>query len=84
MIVTCATCPVRGLRCDDCVVTALATISVGPPGERPLDAKERRAVGLFVSAGLLDSGYAATLAPDRDLTAAADPTATDPEAEIYH
>jgi Cu+-exporting ATPase len=27
------------------------------------------------------SGYAATLAPDRDLTTAADPTAADPEAE---
>ena len=66
MIVTCDTCPVRGLRCDDCVVTALATISVGPPGERPLDAKERRAVGLFVSAGLLDSGYAATLTASVD------------------
>ena len=26
------------------------------------------------------SGYAATLAPDRDLTTAADPTAADPEA----
>jgi hypothetical protein len=61
MIVTCATCPVRGLRCDDCVVTALATISVGPPGSRPLDPAERRAVGLFVAAGLVDGGYAASL-----------------------
>jgi hypothetical protein len=61
MIVTCATCPVRGLRCDDCVVTALATIGVGPPGVHPLDPAERRAVGLFVAAGLVDGGYAASL-----------------------
>ena len=45
MIVECATCPVRGLRCDDCVVTVLATISLAPPGGHPLDAAERRAVG---------------------------------------
>jgi len=61
MIVECATCPVRGLRCDDCVVTALATISLAPPGGHPLDLAERRAVGLFVAAGLVDEGYAASL-----------------------
>lgn len=61
MIVTCATCPVRGLRCDDCVVTAVATIGLGPPGGQPLDAAERRAVALFRAAGLVDEGYAATL-----------------------
>jgi hypothetical protein len=61
MIVTCATCPVRGLRCDDCVVTVVSTLAVGPPGGMPLDAAERRAVGLFVSAGLVDSWYAASL-----------------------
>ena len=61
MIVTCDTCPVRGLRCDDCVVTVLATLAVGPPGGRPRDMAERRAVGLFVAAGLVDGGYAASL-----------------------
>lgn len=49
MIVDCMTCPVRGQRCDDCVVTVLLA-----PGsaELPLDAAERRAVSVFVSAGL--------------------------------
>ncbi len=54
MIVTCDTCPVRGLRCDDCVVTVLATLAVGPPGGRPLDMAERHVFGLFVAACLFD------------------------------
>lgn len=68
MIVECATCPVRGLRCDDCVVTVLATISLAPPGGHPLDAAERRAVGLFVAAGLVEPGYAASLTAHRTPT----------------
>mgnify|MGYP000904890584 CR=1 FL=1 len=61
MIVTCDTCPAQGQRCDDCVVTVLATIAVGHPNGRRLDAAERRAVGFFVAAGLVDGRYAATL-----------------------
>lgn len=65
MIVSCATCPVRGQRCEDCVVTVLARIPVGPAPEHGagthLDAAERRAVSLFVAAGLVDARYAATL-----------------------
>ena len=50
MIVDCMTCPVRGRRCDDCVVTML-----GAPGsaEFPLDGAESRAVSMFVGANYL-------------------------------
>jgi len=51
MIVDCMACPVRGERCDGCVVTVLLE-----PGsaELPLDASERRAVSILVGAGLAD------------------------------
>ena len=50
MIVDCTTCPVRGRRCDDCVVTMFVA-----PGsvQLPLDAAESRAVSIFVDAGLV-------------------------------
>ena len=52
MIVDCMTCPVRGQRCEDCVVTALLE-----PGsvDVPLDAVESRVVALFVGAGLVSA-----------------------------
>jgi hypothetical protein len=50
MQIDCETCPVKGLQCDECVVTALLTIS---PGEVPLDAVELRAVSVFAGAGLI-------------------------------
>ena len=55
MVMDCDTCPVRGLRCDDCVVTALGHLPVrssSADGELPLDAAEQRAVDRFVAAGL--------------------------------
>jgi hypothetical protein len=64
MFVECATCPVRGLRCDGCVVTAMARLPIvaAPAGAGlPLDAAERKAVADFVRAGLLDAGYARSL-----------------------
>jgi hypothetical protein len=63
MIVDCATCPVRGQRCDECFVTALAGLPVVlvTSGEVLLDAAERRVVGLFVAAGLVDRTYAGSL-----------------------
>lgn len=76
MIVECATCPVQGVRCDGCVVTALAGLPVvpvvtggpadaagsdGSDGGLTLDAAERRAVEAFVRAGLIDGGYAGSL-----------------------
>ena len=46
MVMDCDTCPVRGLRCDDCVVTALGhrPVVVLTDGELSLDMAERRAV----------------------------------------
>lgn len=58
MIVDCMTCPVRGLRCDGCVVTVLLAL---PSAELPLDAAERRAVSTFVGAGLASVETAAGL-----------------------
>lgn len=58
MIADCMTCPVRGRRCDDCVVTLLLA-----PGsvELPLDAAESRAVSMFVGAGLVSAESAVGL-----------------------
>ena len=58
MIVDCNTCPVRGHRCDDCVVSVLLA-----PGavELPLDGAERRAVSMFVGAGMASADTAAGL-----------------------
>ena len=50
----CATCPVRGERCDDCMVTALVHPELLLRGELPLDADERAAVEMFVRAGLVE------------------------------
>ena len=63
MIVDCMTCPVRGQRCDDCVVTVLFA-----PGsaELPLDAAENRAVAMFVGAGLVSVETSARLHARRE------------------
>ncbi len=58
MIVDCTTCPVRGQRCDDCVVTVLLAPA---SGELPLDAAERKVVSTFVNAGLASVEAAAGL-----------------------
>lgn len=69
MIVDCMTCPVRGRRCDDCVVTVLRPLGsaeLRPAGRQvpagvALDAVENRVVSMFVGAGLVDAGAAAKL-----------------------
>lgn len=58
LTIDCRTCPVRDVQCQDCMVTALGL---------PLDAIERRAVGAFLSAGLV------SLADARSVRAAVDP-----------
>ena len=63
MIVDCVTCPVRGRRCDDCVVMALFEPA---STELPLDAAENRAVALFVGAGLVSIETAAGLRARRE------------------
>ena len=76
MLMECNGCPVRGTHCGGCVVTALlGELSVGPPaeagqvaGERKtgdprhadLDARERAAVTVLATAGLIDVQVAAS------------------------
>lgn len=64
MIVDCISCPVRGQRCDDCVVTVL--LATGS-AELKLDAAERRAVSMLVGAGLVDAGAVAGLRAHREI-----------------
>jgi hypothetical protein len=68
MVVDCDTCPVRGVRCDDCVVTALGLLPVHvlTDGELALDRAERRAVGRFVAAGLVTADEANALVARRE------------------
>jgi hypothetical protein len=63
MIVDCTTCPVRGTRCDGCLVTALFQ-----PGssELPLDPAEAGAVALFLDAGMVSPETAARLNARRE------------------
>ena len=63
MIVDCMTCPVRGHRCDDCVVSVLL---VPGAAELPLDRAERRVVSIFVSAGLASAEAVAGLSARRE------------------
>jgi hypothetical protein len=63
MIVDCMTCPVRGRRCEDCVVTVLLASG---SAELLLDAAESRAVSMFVGAGLVNAGAAAGLCAGRE------------------
>jgi hypothetical protein len=68
MVMDCDTCPVRGLRCDDCVVTALGHLPVVvlTDGELALDAAEWRAVDRFVAAGLVSPDVAGFLVARRE------------------
>lgn len=47
--IDCDTCEVRGLACDDCVVTVL----LGPPPELDLDEDGRRALDVLAGSGLV-------------------------------
>ncbi len=60
MAVECRTCPVRELRCDDCMVPVLLSLT-DPAARRDtaLDADERAAVTRLVRAGLVDPESAA-------------------------
>jgi hypothetical protein len=48
-VVDCDGCAVRGLACDDCVVSVL----LGPPPERRWDDDELSALGALAGAGLV-------------------------------
>ena len=68
MVVDCDTCPVRGVRCDDCVVTVLGHVPVQvlTDGQLPLDRAERRVVSRFVAAGVVTADEANTLVARRE------------------
>ena len=61
MIVDCISCPVRGTRCDDCVVSVLLSSA-----ELPLDPAERQAVSVLVGAGLVSAEGAVGLSARRE------------------
>jgi len=73
VFVECASCPVRGVHCGDCVITALhgVTVAVDPrdavagpddeSGLAALDVSERLAVHAFVASGLLSAARAHAL-----------------------
>ena len=74
MIVECVRCPVRGQRCGECAVTVLLVprladqvAAIRPlTSELALDAEERRAVSMFVGAGLVNTRAAAGLRACRE------------------
>jgi hypothetical protein len=68
MVVDCDTCPVRHVRCDDCLVTALQTLPLSGPADAslPLDPSERRAVDRFVAAGVVSAEHGATVTAQRE------------------
>jgi hypothetical protein len=49
-VIDCDTCTVRGLACDDCVVSVMLG---GPPGPVDLDAEEARALDVLARGGLI-------------------------------
>ncbi len=77
MVIDCQSCPVREIHCADCMVTALGRVhpldaqpldaplpgrpTLLPEPGLPLDAAERRAVDVFVRAGLVDAGSTGSL-----------------------
>ncbi len=63
MIIDCTTCPVQGIRCEDCAVTALLTPQ---SSDLPLDAAERQVVARLVSAGLVAADEAASARARRE------------------
>lgn len=50
MLIDCDRCAVRGLACDDCVVTVLLS---RPPSGVQLDEDERVAIGVLADSGLV-------------------------------
>ncbi len=47
--IDCDSCQVRGLACNDCMVTVL----LGPPPELGFDGEERRALSALADVGLI-------------------------------
>ncbi|GAB49491.1 hypothetical protein [Mobilicoccus pelagius] len=58
LVMDCGTCPVAGRACEDCAVRVLLD---APVTGLALDPVERRAVDVFVGAGLIGASEAALL-----------------------
>lgn len=78
MLIDCSSCPARGVRCADCMMTAMGAIPMGDPeavagavpeadGGLPLDRAERRAVSTLLAAGLVTTETAHAARAVRDL-----------------
>lgn len=63
MIVDCQTCPVRGTHCEDCVVTAMLTLSTH---DLPVDRAEHDALATLVGVGLVHPDEAARASARRE------------------
>ena len=71
MIIDCRTCPVRGQRCDDCVVTVLCTPGsarhlVSPELQPSTGLQLNKAVSMLVGAGLVSAGTVVGLRARRE------------------
>jgi hypothetical protein len=58
MLIDCQSCPVRGQRCGECMVTA---VLAPPSADLPLDRGEQAAVQAFLDAGMVTGRHASTL-----------------------
>jgi hypothetical protein len=50
LVIDCDRCSMRGVGCDDCVVSVLLG---GPPVDAPLDETEQHAIDVLAEAGLV-------------------------------
>ncbi len=67
MIVDCQSCPVRGVRCDGCMVTELYAVEPATTAAAmDLDSSERAAVQVLLEAGLLARNAAMGLRARRE------------------
>ncbi len=66
VVIDCDTCLVRGLACQDCVVTVL----LGPPPEVGFDEEEQRALAVLADSGLVPKLRMVTPASGPDVASA--------------
>lgn len=53
MLIDCDTCAVRGVHCDDCVVSVFLTLPRATDRPVELDPAEQDAIGTLMAAGLV-------------------------------
>lgn len=62
MIIDCDSCVVRGLACEDCVVSVL----LGAPPNVELDGEQQRAIGALADAGMVPQLRLMPVQPERN------------------